>query len=117
MPYTQKYFKKQQLKLLSSKFVYKKKKEFPAIKRINIGALAKGRSLDIALAALLINFPQLPTSRTQKTKTEVKLQQIYISRTGVKTLSSLNQVVHHFLTHQRELEPITIIPSENKLVS
>jgi len=117
MPYTQKYFNKQQLKLLSSKFVYKKKTELPAIKRINIGTLAKGRSLDIALAALIVNFPQLPSSRTQKTRTEVKLQQIFISRTGVKTLSSLNQVVHQFLTHQRELEPINVIPSKNKLVS
>jgi len=115
----QSHCRKQQAKLISSKFVYYSPKKLPKIKKATVAALPRVSGSDMAAAMLLTSFGQKPSFLKEKVarSTTFRLQQIFISKNGQSVPAFLNTIMHTLFPYQKESEPLTVLPSNDKVLS
>lgn len=111
--------RKQNLKLISSKFVYQQAIQLPKINRVTAGILAKNRGTLLGVGALMSSFGGKPAFLKKKLSRSqtFKLEQIRINATGHRTAQALWNLTYGFFAYQFENSVVTATYTANQAIS
>lgn len=111
--------RKQNLKLISSKFVYQQTSQLPKINRVTAGVLAKNRGTLLGVGALMSSFGSKPTFLKKKLSRSqtFRLEQVRVNATGHNTAQALWNLTYSFFAYQFENSIITATYTKNQAIS
>lgn len=111
--------RKQNFKLISSKFVYQQSVKLPKINRVTAGILAKNRGTLLGVGALMSSFGSKPDFLKKKLSRSqtFKLEQIRINATGHHAAQALWNLTYSFFAYQFENSVITATYTANQAIA
>ena len=111
--------RKQNLKLISSKFVYTHSIKMPRINRVTAGILAKNKGTVLGVGALMSSFGNKPTFLKKKLSRSqsFRLEQIRINATGNSISHALWTLTYSFFAYQFENQVVLAVDTPNRAIS